>query len=185
VIRIVAGEYRGRKIATLPDSDQSIRPTSDRAREAIFNILSSNYGMPAEARVLDLCCGTGALGLESLSRGALHATFIDNNNTALRLVKETAQKIDAMARSKILMADAGHLPEAPEPCDLIFCDPPYGKDIIPTALKELVKKGYAKPGTLLVLETGKNEQLSLSQGFRTTDTRQYGIAKIWFVEMGE
>lgn len=180
-MRIVAGEWRGRSIATLPEGDRTIRPTSDRAREAIFNILFSNYGLPAGAHVLDLCCGTGALGLEALSRGAAHCTFIDNNTAALKLVRDTAKKFGAESRAQMLMTNATNLPPSTIQYRLVFCDPPYNQGIIPAALAQAAAKNYLAPGALLVLETAAAETLVLPEGFTLHDTRRYGAAKVMFV----
>lgn len=181
-MRIVAGEWRGRSIATLPAGDRTIRPTSDRAREAIFAILLSNYGLPTDAHVLDLCCGTGALGLEALSRGAAHCAFIDNTTAALALVRATVEKFGADARVQILKADAANLPPADTPFNLIFCDPPYNKGIIPAALAGLAARNYLAPDALLVLETAADEMLELPEGFALDDERKYGAAKVGFVK---
>ncbi|MGE3771244.1 MAG: 16S rRNA (guanine(966)-N(2))-methyltransferase RsmD [Bdellovibrionales bacterium] len=180
-MRIVAGKWRGRAIATPPD-DSAIRPTADRARESIFNILFSNYGLPESARVLDLFCGTGALGLEALSRGATHCTFIDNDGDALRLVKTTVEKFGATDDTKVLLSSAEKLPVADEPCDLVFLDPPYRQNLVPVALEQLRLKNWLAAGALLVVETASDETILLPEGFVQLDARRYGAAQILFIK---
>jgi 16S rRNA (guanine966-N2)-methyltransferase len=179
-MRIVAGTWRGRAIATLPAGDTSIRPTSDRAREAVFNILFSSYGPLDGTRVLDMCCGTGALGLEALSRGATHATFIDNSATALRLVKQSVQTFGAQNSAVMLLADATDMPVAAAPCDIVFCDPPYGRGIVPLALAEMHTKGWLAPHATVVVEVAAKEIWDVPHWFTLNDERVYGAAKVAF-----
>jgi len=181
-MRIVSGQWRGRAIATLPEGDDTIRPTADRAREAVFNILFSRLGSFDGLRVLDACCGTGALGLEALSRGAAHCTFIDNNPTALRLVKQTLQAFDATGRATMVLSDAGNLPAASAVCDLVLCDPPYNSGLATKVLAQLSDKGWLSPAAVMVVEIAAREGWDVPAGFRLVDERTYGAAKVGFIE---
>jgi len=137
-VRIIGGAHRGRALASIGKGDAAahLRPTSDRVREALFNVLAGGYGDPASgARVLDLFAGTGALGLEALSRGAATATFVESGRTALSLLRENIARCGAGETARVLPLDArrpGPNPGAPH--DLVFLDPPYGKGLGEAAL---------------------------------------------------
>src|SRR5881628_1352305 len=120
-MRIIAGQWRGRKL--IAPAGQSTRPTSDRAREALFSMLASRIGSFADLRVADLFAGSGALGLEALSRGAAHATFVDNNASAAAAIRRNAEKLKAPVQ--IMTLSALSLPKS-VPFDIVFADPPYG-----------------------------------------------------------
>ena len=183
-MRIVAGRHRGRVLESPPDA--AVRPTSDRARESLFNILE--HGKLAAgglspirgARVLDAFCGTGALGFEALSRGAEHATFLDSDAAALRLARANAAKLGEQERASFVQADVTQ-PPAGTPCSLVFLDPPYGKNLAVPALAALAKSGWLAPGAILVVETGIRDDLDLPEGFTAADERRYGKAKLSFL----
>ena len=183
-MRIVAGRHRGRVLDSPPGTD--VRPTSDRARESLFNILE--HGKLAAgglspirgARVLDAFCGTGALGLEALSRGAAHVTFLDSDAASLRLAKANATKLDESGHANFLQADATR-PPAGQACSLIFLDAPYGNDLTASALAALAKNGWLAPGAIVVAETGLSEGLVPPAGFTAADERRYGKAKLTFL----
>jgi 16S rRNA (guanine966-N2)-methyltransferase len=187
-MRIIAGQRRGKKLFT-PEND-AIRPTGDRARAALFNILTSQQWiavqqpLPIGARVLDLACGTGALACEALSRGAASAILYDNNASSLALAKENIAAIGSEARAVVAFADLTRLPSAQSPFDLIFCDPPYGQELAAAALQQLQPQGYLRESALIVAETGASEALRLPDELRLFDSRRYGAAKLWFIGVG-
>src|SRR5919107_4873614 len=152
-MRIVGGRWRGRSLAG-PKSD-IIRPTSDRLRETIFNILSHSYDDPVEgARVLDLFAGTGAMGLEALSRGAAFALLVDESAGARGIIRENIEALGLGGQSRLFRRDATRLgPAAPnEPFSLVFCDPPYGKGLAEKALAACAAGGWLTNDALVVIE---------------------------------
>lgn len=179
-MRIIGGQHRGLTLASVGKGDAAahLRPTPDRVRESLFNVLMG-HGMPHGARVLDLFAGTGALGLEALSRGATQATFVDNGRTALGLIRENIAKARRGDDATILACPVDKLPPAPAPCDLVFLDPPYGKSLGGTALMVAQSRGWLGPDALIVLEDNAPQ---LVQGFRAIDQRRYGDTHITLLE---
>lgn len=175
-MRIVAGKYRGKKLFT-PDYE-GVRPTSERAREALFSILYSRLGGFSECKVLDIFAGTGAFGFEALSRGAAKAAFVDKNPKLLN--KNTALFLPEKDKIKIVVADALRLPPATEAYNLIFSDAPYAQNLSAKAIREAAAKGWIANGALCLIETRKDEELTLPEFFTQVDERTYGIAKISF-----
>lgn len=175
-MRIIGGSRRGLKLAELGEGDAAahLRPTSDRVREAIFNLLINAHGNPvAGARVLDLFAGTGALGLEALSRGALHATFVDDGAKALALLKANIGKMRAAGETRMLRQDARKLGQNPGPgFGLVFLDPPYGKGLGELALASARLGGWLAPGAMVVWEEGSAPVVP--EGFALVDQRKYG-----------
>jgi 16S rRNA (guanine966-N2)-methyltransferase len=176
-MRIIGGSRRGLKLAEVGAGDTAahLRPTSDRVREAIFNLLvnGSHGNLVAGARVLDLFAGTGALGLEALSRGARSATFVDDGAAALALVKANIAKMRAEAETRVRRHDATRLPPNPEaPFTLVFLDPPYGKGLGETALVAARCGGWLAPGATIVWEEGTAP--ATPEGFALLDQRRYG-----------
>jgi 16S rRNA (guanine966-N2)-methyltransferase len=158
-LRIVGGVHRGRRLAT-PLGD-AVRPTSDRTRQALFNILSHGSfaasGLPfADRPVLDAFAGTGAFGLEALSRGAGRASFIEHNRAALAALRANVAACRAEGRSRVIAADATRPPRG-APHRLVFLDPPYGRGLVLAAALALQKTGWIAPGALLVAELGRDE----------------------------
>ena len=155
-MRIIGGTRRGLKLAEVGDGDAAahLRPTSDRVREAIFNLLINAHGNPVSgARVLDLFAGTGALGLEALSRGAAEVTFVDDGAKALALMRANIAKMRVEGETRVLRQDARRLPPNPAaPYDLVFLDPPYGKAMGEAALVSAIAGGWLSPGTVVVWE---------------------------------
>jgi len=183
-MRIVAGRFRGK--ALLPPSDASIRPTSDRAREAMFNILASRIGVHLDGlKVLDLFAGTGALGLEALSRGAASVVFVDIGAEARGLIRDHIEAFGAGGIAKLLRRDATALGPAGTmgPFDLVFLDPPYGKGLGEGALASLRQGGWLAPGATLVLEEAAEAELHLPEGFELDDRREYGAAAVHFIRL--
>jgi 16S rRNA (guanine966-N2)-methyltransferase len=178
-MRIVAGKFRGKQLSS-PDDD-SIRPTADRVRESVFNILVSRLGPNFDGlRVLDLFAGTGALGLEALSRGASNVVFVDTGAEARGLIRDHIEAFGAGGVAKLLRRDATSLGPAGTmgPVDLVLLDPPYGKGLGEQALLSLQLGNWLKPETLLVLEESSEAALSLPEGFALDDRREYGAAAI-------
>ena len=176
-MRIVAGRFRGRALAALGKGDPAahLRPTSDRTRESLFNILAGGrFGDPiTEARVLDLFAGTGALGLEALSRGAQHVTFVDDGVKALALIRQNIALCGAEGETRIVKRDARRLPPNDGlPCDLVFLDPPYGKGLGEIALAQALAQGWIAPEALIVWED--SAAIVPPDGVELLDSRRYG-----------
>jgi 16S rRNA (guanine966-N2)-methyltransferase len=175
-MRIIGGASRGLHLAPVGEGDAKaqLRPTSDRVREAIFNLLiNGGYGNPVDgARVLDLFAGTGALGLEALSRGAATATFVDDGAVALGLIKRNIALMRAEDRTQVIRRDAtkpGQNPGAPH--SLVFLDPPYGKGLGEVALASL-PPGWLAPDAMIVWE--ESAAPKVPSGFDSLDQRRYG-----------
>lgn len=184
-MRITGGLHRGRPLHT-PEGRET-RPTSDRARESIFNILRHakwHGGVLEEAAVLDAFAGTGALGLEALSQGAAHAVFIELDRTAAALCQSNIDLLKETPRALVLRQDACRPTPRPAniaPRTLVFLDPPYGKNMASEALKNLAAQGWLKEGAVCVMETAKKMPETLPDGFTLADERTYGIALIQFL----
>lgn len=185
-MRIVGGRHRGRRL-TAP-AGRDTRPTTDRTREAIFNILAhAGWGVSDTdsvldgAVVVDAFCGTGALGLEALSRGSAHCTFLDMGRTALDAVRANIAQLGEGANAAILRADATRPPSPGRPCTLAFLDPPYGQGLAPRALEALARGGWLVPGALAVVEVGEGDPLPPPAGFAALDERRYGDTRVAFL----
>lgn len=176
-MRIIGGEYGGRGL-TAPKGDAT-RPTTDRVREALFSALAARRSF-ADCAVLDLFAGTGALGLEALSRGASQAFFVENARPALHALSNNIETLGVGACAQILNTDATRLPPAPVPCGLVFADPPYGKGLGPRALAAAHAKGWLAPDAIIVLEEDHRHELVLPEGITQTDRRQYGDTVLVF-----
>lgn len=167
-MRIVAGALKGRRLSS--PKDNRIRPTSDRLRESLFNRLAHRDDFDiAGARVADLFAGTGALGLEALSRGAAEAVFVEQSRAAIRLIRDNIAALGLEDRARVLAVDARKLPAAASPFNLVFLDPPYGKGLLPPALAALRSQGWLQPHSLIGAEIGAEEALSFPADF-TIDT---------------
>jgi 16S rRNA (guanine966-N2)-methyltransferase len=183
-MRIVGGRLRGRVLAA-PRS-QTIRPTADRLREALFNILLHGYGDPLTgARVLDLFAGTGALGLEALSRGAVFALFIDEGAEARALLRENVATLGLGGSTRIFRRDATKLGDARpiEPFSLIFLDPPYGKGLAEKALGSAQAGGWLAPDALIVVEEATGA-FNVPKGFAEIERRTYDDTEFVFLRLG-
>jgi 16S rRNA (guanine966-N2)-methyltransferase len=183
-MRIVGGQFKGRTL-TAPEG-RGTRPTSDRARETIFNILAHaafSRGL-AGRRVLDLFAGAGALGLEALSRGASFALFVETDEAARGAIRSNIEALGVFGNTRIHRRSAVDLGPKPagvgEPFDLVFLDPPYGKGLGEAAIAKLGAGGWTSPDALLVLEVGADERPALP-GHDILDERAIGAAKILFV----
>lgn len=181
-MRIVGGRWRGRRLCA-PKTD-AIRPTTDRARETLFNILAHDPDVTLEgARVLDLFAGTGALGFEALSRGAASCTFIERDDAARRLVTATAEALVADG-VRILKRDATKLGECAAlglgPHDLVLLDPPYRQALGERALRSACEGGWIAPGARIVWEEAAASEAQWPDGFRGTDERRVGYTVFRF-----
>ncbi|MGI3166723.1 16S rRNA (guanine(966)-N(2))-methyltransferase RsmD [Pseudooceanicola sp. 200-1SW] len=184
-MRIIAGEFRGRRLAALGKGDAGahLRPTTDRVRESLFSILTGGrFGDPLEgAQVLDLFAGTGALGLEALSRGAARATFVDDGRVAGRLLAENIRELGLKDRTRVLRASATRLPPCPEPpATLVFLDPPYGKSLGEPALASALAQGWIADSALIVWE--ESAEVTPPEGWDILDRRRFGDSAMTFLE---
>ena len=180
-MRIVGGAFRGRALAT-PRSD-AIRPTSDRAREAVFNVIAHNWPERLEgARVLDLFSGTGALGLEALSRGAAQCLFIEESAEGRGLIRTNIEEFGLQGRARIFRRDATRLGDVGTiaPFDLVFADPPYGRGLAERALESALAGGWLKPGALAVVEEAAATPFQPPQGLSLLERRDWGDTSVTF-----
>lgn len=183
-MRIVGGEMRGRPLAT-PRS-QSIRPTTDRTREALFNVLAHGFASRLEgARVLDLFAGTGALGLEAISRGAASCIFIEESAEGRGLIRDNVEAFGLQGRTKIFRRDATRLGAVGtiQPVGLLFADPPYGKGLGDRAIGSALEGGWLSPRALCVIEEAANAPFDAGPAFRQLDERPYGETVIRILEV--
>jgi 16S rRNA (guanine966-N2)-methyltransferase len=185
-MRIVAGRFRGRALA-VPEHD-GLRPTSDRVREAVFNILA--HGMPGfaleGARVVDLFAGTGALGLEALSRGAAYCLFVETDADARGLIRRNVEAFGLTGESKIFRRDAVDLGGAGvrDMADLAFLDPPYGKGLADRSLASMVAGNWLAPGAVIVVEERQGVVVALPAGITEVDRRAYRDTQVIFARFG-
>lgn len=185
-MRIVGGAFRGRALASVGKGDAAahLRPTTDRVRETVFNVLAGGrFGDPVSgARVLDLFAGTGALGLEALSRGAAHITFVEDGRRALGLIRQNVEICGAGEETRILRRDARRMgPADGAPCDLVFLDPPYGKGMGEVALRGALAGGWIAPGALIVWE--ESGPVTPPDGVSLLDARRYGDTTVTFASV--
>ena len=184
MLRIIAGVHRGRKLETAPGN--TLRPTAERVREAIFNKLThgllTTSGAPlSDVYVLDVFAGTGALGFEALSRGALRVAFIENDAATARLIKRNAEHLGATNTTTVIRRDATKPGPAREPASLVLMDAPYRSGITVAALGALQDGGWIAHGAIVVVEVARDEDIVPSAGFEVVDDRRYGAARIIFL----
>jgi 16S rRNA (guanine966-N2)-methyltransferase len=183
-MRITSGAHRGKLLHT-PAGDTT-RPTSDRARQAVFNILEHAAWSAGvrDARVIDLFAGSGALGLEAISRGASFALFVETDDAARGAIRENIEAMGLFGATRIHRRDATDLGQRPgsagAPFDLAFLDPPYRKGLGERALAELAKGNWLKPDAVCLLERAADEPALAVPGFEVLDTRDYGAAQVGF-----
>lgn len=183
-MRIIAGRLKGRKLLTPQNRD--IRPTSDRTRESVFNLLMhGSYGGEhiIDRRVADLCCGTGALGFEAISRGASECIFVDQDKTSLQLAKDNALHCGVVPSSQFILADASRLPAARSPVALVMMDAPYASPLTVPAYHALTRGQWFEPGALFVVEQQKGSAVEELPGAELIDQRQYGKALLLIYRM--
>lgn len=183
-MRIVGGRYRGRRLAALGKGDPAaaLRPTTDRVRESLFNILQGGrFGDPVtDAVVLDLFAGTGALGLEALSRGATQVTLVESGRKGQALIADNIRMLGCADAARLLTCDARRLPQAQHPATLIFLDPPYGRDLGSAALSAAQATGWVAPGALIVWEEA--QEMPAPEGFDLLEARRFGDSWITFLQ---
>lgn len=178
-MRIIAGNFRGRRL--LAPRGQSIRPTGERAREALFDILEHGTPPVRGARFLDLFCGTAAIGLEAHSRGAAEVVLVEADRAALKAVEANVARLGAPASVRLLARDATKLGSAPHPFDLIFLDPPYRSGLAGATLEALLRGGWLAADARVIVELGATEDLDLPAGYTLERERRYGSAKFLFL----
>ena len=181
-MRISGGARRGKRLRVPPGT--IVRPTSERARQAVFNILAHGAlgGDPPGLRVLDVFAGIGAMGLEALSRGAAHATFIESDPRAAAALRANVRDLDVEEQALVIRADATRLGPPPRgdslPADLVFLDPPYGQGLAAPVLTALDGRGWIAPEAVCVVEVAAKEPFAAPAGFQFHDERRYGAARI-------
>lgn len=184
-MRIVAGRFKGRALQA--PAGEATRPTSDRARQAVFNILEHapwSDGLPG-ARVIDLFAGSGALGLEALSRGAAFCLFVETDEAARGAIRENMDVLSVFGAARVHRRDATDLGVRPgsagEAFTLAFLDPPYGKGLAEVALARLAQGSWLAPGAVCVVERGSGEAGFAVDGYEALDARDYGAARVHFL----
>jgi len=187
-MRIIAGKHKGRRIELGKDVGGDIRPTSEFAREAIFNILThGKHGQNGHSfidkDVLDICCGTGAFGLEALSRGAARVTFLDKSREAVAIAHHNATRMNELDQVDFILADAAKLGRAKKIYSLVFLDPPYFSKMIEPALRGLLSGGWIDKESLIVAEHDAKEKVEYPEAFTILDERRYGRAMINLVRL--
>ncbi|WP_308911427.1 16S rRNA (guanine(966)-N(2))-methyltransferase RsmD [Pseudokordiimonas caeni] len=178
--RIIAGRFRGRTLEVPEGKD--VRPTTDRMRERVFSMLQhSRYPDMLEARVLDLYAGTGALGLEALSRGAAHATFVEKAPVALGVLARNIRAVKADDMTAVIRGSATALPPASTPCDIIFMDPPYREGLVRPTLDAILKGGWLADKGVIVIEQATDDPMDLPDTLALIDERSQGQQRTLFV----
>jgi 16S rRNA (guanine966-N2)-methyltransferase len=188
-VRVVAGSWRGRRI--LAPEGRNLRPTADRVREAVFNTLThggkgagGGDDVVTGARVLDGFAGTGAMGLEAVSRGAAHATLMERDPTAQSYCRDNVRALGAAAQVTVLGGDCTAPVNAAEPCSLVFLDPPYRSALAAPALHALAAAGWIAPGAICVVELEAKEPFDPPDDAELLDERRYGAARIVYLLWG-
>lgn len=184
-MRIISGKHKGRKIELLKDANGKVRPTSEFAREAIFNILSHGKfedGLKGK-NVLDIFCGTGAFGLEAISRGAGSVTFIDSSREAINSACFNAERMGELQNCEFVNNNATKLGPARKKYSLIFIDPPYFEKLITPTLTSLYNNGWIAYDAVLVIEHDSKEIIEIPEYFEIIDQRKYGRATIGLLKL--
>lgn len=179
-MRIIAGKWRGRAV-TAPEGEVT-RPTADRVREALFSMLASRLGDFEGLHFGDFYAGTGALGLEALSRGARHVSFVENERVALAVLKANISRFEVDIETSIIPQTVEAIGTAREACDVLLLDPPYGAHLVPAALERLRAQGWITPHALISVETGYREELEVP-GFTVEVARKHGKAKLHLLRL--
>ena len=174
-MRIIAGKWRGRPLAT--PAGATTRPTADRTREALFSILTSRLGSFDGLAVADIFAGTGALGLEAISRGAARAVFVDQDRAAVATIRKNIATLGVERETEVIAAAVSALGPVRAPCDLLLFDPPYGSGGAGALLERLTRLGWATPAAWATIETSDKEEVS-AEGWAVEAERTYGKAKL-------
>lgn len=185
-MRIVGGDFRGRPLAA--PKTNAIRPTSDRLRESLFNVLAHAHDDPVSgARVLDLFAGTGALSFEALSRGAAYALLVDEGAEARGLIRDNIETFGCEGVARLFRRDATRLGPVGTSgtFSLVFCDPPYGRDLAPAALRSAADGGWLARGAVVVVEEAAGVRVALADGFVELERRVYGETAVAFFRYGD
>ena len=183
-MRVIAGRWRRLSLKAPPDA--SLRPSSDRLRETLFNILAHNPQYPALAgvRFADIFAGTGAVGIEALSRGAAHVTFVESDPRHIRILASNLARLSGLQdpqATRILRCDARRLPPATDPYDILYLDPPYSAGLVPPTLAALANAGWVRPDSLVIAETDGRETLSCPGEWTCSERRTCGRAALHFL----
>ncbi len=181
MLKIIAGKYRGKKLISTANND--IRPTKSLVREALFNILLSKFDRLEGLNIADICCGSGAFGIESISRGASFVSFIDNNKDHLKILATNLKTIEG--NYNIVNYDILNLKPSNINYDIIFLDPPYNMGQENIVFANLVSKRWMTSKTLLVYEASSDKKLSLEKEFTLVEERKYGKSKLFFIKLTE
>ncbi|MTI09449.1 16S rRNA (guanine(966)-N(2))-methyltransferase RsmD [Curvivirga aplysinae] len=181
-MRIISGRFKGAKLEAPKGHDT--RPTSDRTRESLFNLLlNGKFSKQLRNRPFaDIFAGTGAVGLEAISRGASKGYFLENGRHALPHLEANITKCRVEDEARIFRVDASKPPRAPEACGIIFIDPPYGKDLINICLTPLIEKGWLAEDGVVITQGHPADPVSVPKGFEIADERKYGAALLFFLK---
>lgn len=182
-LRIISGQFKGRRL-DVPDGPQ-IRPTSDRLRERIFSVLQSRVGSFEALSVADIFAGTGAMGIEAVSRGAAKAWFVEKHEGSLQLLRGNLEKVGIAGLGRVIAADARQLPKVDEPFNILFLDPPYRRRLAESTMTSLVERGWAGNDSLVIVEIAADDRFDLPDGFRMVDERQQGNSRVVFAVFAE
>lgn len=181
-MRIIAGEWRGRKL--IAPKGESTRPTADRTRETLFSMLASRLGSFAGLRVADLFAGSGALGLEALSRGAAHCLFVEQDRAALTAIRANIDALGASGRARVEASSVMQLRAVPEALDLVLADPPWRSGAGGPALDRLLRLGWIGPETWIALETAADETVEI-KGLVHAAERRIGKGRLGFLRLAD
>ncbi len=190
-MRISGGKHKNRRITTslkgknkYEGDSPEYRPTAERTRLAIFNIIENSSMIPARmligANVADFFCGSGSFGLEALSRGAKHVYFIDSSSEQIELARQNATHMNETKNASFLKAHAPSLPQAPEKCQIVYLDPPYSSKLILESLQSLLKNGWLDEEHVVIIELSRRDEPEIPAEFEIFDIRTYGKTKLLF-----
>lgn len=179
-MRVIAGKHKGRRIECL--EGKTIRPTSDMLRGAVFNKLQFNVDWES-TNVADICCGTGAFGIEALSRGAQYVTFVDSNRESLDMTRKNLSKLGEEGHYELLGSAVENLPVSRKQHGVLYIDPPYFAGIVPKALKSLKEKNWIAPEAVIMCEMSERDKFAAPEGFEIVEERRYGNTKLVIVKL--
>lgn len=182
MLKIISGKLKGRSIPVIKNA--SFKPSASRTREAIFSIINSwQFDCKlAESNLLDVCCGSGSVGVEALSRGAKHVCFADHNFEQLSLLKSFIEKLEYTDKASFIHASIEHMPYANRKYEIAFIDPPYFTDVAELALVNLKKKCWLVNGAIIILELADKQNIAIPNDYVLLDVRVYGNNKLLFLQ---